>query len=66
MLLRWGLDWCEKEGVHAYVESTVEAAEPFYRKAGFVEKGRIRLDLGGVVGMYEEVGCIYLPPIVQS
>ena len=57
---------CDKEGVPAYVESTVEAAETFYAKAGFVEKGRIRLDLGGEgmseqTDLYEEVACTYEP-----
>jgi hypothetical protein len=44
------------------VESTVEATETFYEKAGFVEKERIRLDLcarGKSGDMYEEVACVY-------
>jgi ribosomal protein S18 acetylase RimI-like enzyme len=66
LLLRWGLDRCEKERVPTYVESTVEAAKTFYAKAGFVEKGRIRLDLGGEGNsgkkdLYEEVACTYEP-----
>jgi hypothetical protein len=54
--------------VPAYVESTVEAAETFYAKAGFVEKGRIRLDLNRKgnkdseeTDLYEEVACTYEP-----
>jgi hypothetical protein len=46
------------------VESTVEAAETFYEKAGFVEKERIILDLcvkGKSGEMYEEVACLYEP-----
>jgi hypothetical protein len=61
MLTRCGLNLCEKEDVAAYVESTVEAAETFYAKAGFVERGRTRLELGGQDGMYEEVACVYEP-----
>ncbi|CAE7175369.1 GNAT family acetyltransferase [Pyrenophora teres f. teres] len=59
MLLCWGLDACEREHVPVYLDSTVDAAENFYRKAGFVEKGRIKLMVRG--GMYEEVACLYDP-----
>jgi ribosomal protein S18 acetylase RimI-like enzyme len=63
-LLRWGLDLCDQHGLLAYVESTVEAAETFYEKAGFLKKERIRRDLcgkGKSDRMYEEVACIYKP-----
>ena len=59
MLLRWGLDACDKEHVTAYLDSTVEAAENFYMKVGFAEKGRIKLVVKGEV--YEEVACLYEP-----
>ena len=59
MLLRWGLDLCDKEGVPAGLDSTVEAAETFYQKAGFTERGRIRLPVNAE--MYEEVACVYEP-----
>ncbi|KAI0571429.1 GNAT family acetyltransferase [Pyrenophora tritici-repentis] len=59
MLLRWGLDACDREHVPAYLDSTVEAAENFYLKAGFEEKGRIKLMVKGE--MYEEVACLYDP-----
>jgi len=45
--------------VPAYLDSTVEAAEKFYLKAGFTEKGRIKLVVEGEV--YEEVACLYEP-----
>jgi predicted N-acetyltransferase YhbS len=59
LLLQWGLDLCNKEGVPACLDSTVEAMDMFYHKAGFVEKGRIRLMVNG--DMYEEVACVYEP-----
>ncbi|CAN9109141.1 unnamed protein product [Alternaria alternata] len=59
MLLRWGLDLCDKEGVPACLDSTVQAAETFYQKAGFTERGRIRLPVSAE--MYEEVACVYEP-----
>ncbi|RMZ73417.1 hypothetical protein GMOD_00007925 [Pyrenophora seminiperda CCB06] len=59
MLLRWGLDVCEREQVPAYLESTVETAENFYMKAGFAEKGRIQLMVKGE--LYEEVAYLYEP-----
>ena len=59
MLLRWGLDACDEQQV--YLESTVEAAEAFYAKAGFREKGRIQLIVKGE--LYEEVACLYEPEI---
>ncbi|KAG9191857.1 hypothetical protein G6011_10591 [Alternaria panax] len=59
LLLHWGLDLCEKEGVPACLDSTVEAAGTFYQKAGFTERGRIRLLVSG--DMYEEVACVYAP-----
>jgi hypothetical protein len=46
------------------VESTVEVAETLYKKAGFVEKERIRLNSDGErmsKEMYEEVACICEP-----
>ncbi|KAF1829954.1 acyl-CoA N-acyltransferase [Decorospora gaudefroyi] len=58
-LLRWGLDLCDSQNVPAYVESTVEAADDFYVKAGFEERDRIRLGVKGM--MYEEVACVYVP-----
>ncbi|USP74662.1 uncharacterized protein yc1106_01936 [Curvularia clavata] len=58
-LLRWGLDACDKQHAPAYLESTVEAAEAFYAKAGFKEKGRIQLVVKGE--LYEEVACLYEP-----
>jgi len=60
-LLRWGLDACERELVPAYLDSTVEAAEKFYLKVGFTEKGRIKLVVKGEV--YEEVACLYEPRV---
>jgi RimJ/RimL family protein N-acetyltransferase len=59
MLLDWGLDTCNKHRVPAYLESTVEAAETFYAKAGFKERGRIQLVVKGE--LYEEVACLYEP-----
>lgn len=59
MLLRWGLDACNKQHIPAYLESTVEAAEAFYAKVGFREKGRIQLVVKGE--LYEEVACLYEP-----
>ncbi|KAI4705190.1 hypothetical protein J4E81_000070 [Alternaria sp. BMP 2799] len=59
LLLRWGMDLCEKEGVPVYLDSTVEAAQTFYQKAGFIERGRIRLVVNGE--MYEEVAFVYEP-----
>ncbi|KAI4667978.1 uncharacterized protein J4E78_001799 [Alternaria triticimaculans] len=59
LLLRWGMDLCEKEGVPVYLDSTVEAAQTFYQKAGFIERGRIRLVVNG--DMYEEVAFVYEP-----
>lgn len=59
MLLRWGLDACDKQHAPAYLESTVEAAEAFYAKVGFREKGRIQLVVKGE--LYEEVACLYEP-----
>jgi predicted N-acetyltransferase YhbS len=58
-LLRWGIDLCDKDGVPACLDSTVEAAKTFYQKAGFAERGRIRLVVNGK--MYEEVTCVYEP-----
>jgi predicted N-acetyltransferase YhbS len=59
LLLRWGLDLCEKEGVPACLDSTVEAAQTFYQKAGFTERGRISLIVNGE--KYEEIACVYEP-----
>lgn len=59
MLLRWGLDQCDQQGIPAYLESTTEAAKTFYAKAGFKEKGRIQLMVKGE--LYEEVACLYTP-----
>jgi hypothetical protein len=50
---------CDKEGVPACLDSTVQAAETFYQKAGFTERGRIRLPVSAE--MYEEVACVYEP-----
>jgi predicted N-acetyltransferase YhbS len=38
MLLQWGIDLSIKEGVPAYLESTVEAA-PLYERHGFKPEG---------------------------
>jgi hypothetical protein len=38
MLLEWGIDLSKKEGVPAYLESTVEAV-PLYERHGFKPKG---------------------------
>ncbi|KAI4681059.1 uncharacterized protein J4E88_005564 [Alternaria novae-zelandiae] len=59
LLLRWGMDLCEKEGVSVYLDSTLEAAQTFYQKAGFIERGRIRLVVNEE--MYEEVAFVYEP-----
>ncbi|KAJ6195251.1 acyl-CoA N-acyltransferase, partial [Bipolaris maydis] len=64
MLLDWGLDTCNKQRVPAYLESTVEAAETFYAKVGFREKGRIQLVVKGE--LYEEVACVYEPSGMQD
>ncbi|EUC43989.1 hypothetical protein COCMIDRAFT_99410 [Bipolaris oryzae ATCC 44560] len=64
MLLDWGLNTCNTQGVPAYLESTVEAAETFYAKAGFREKGRIQLVVKGE--LYEEVACVYEPSSMQD
>lgn len=63
-LLVWGLDACNKQRVPAYLESTVEAAETFYAKAGFRERGRIQLVVKGE--LYEEVACVYEPSSMQD
>ncbi|KNG52207.1 gnat family protein [Stemphylium lycopersici] len=56
-LLNWGLAVCVEKAIPAYLDSTVEAAETFYAKAGFKEKGRIRMMVEGE--MYEEVACLF-------
>ncbi|EUC36168.1 hypothetical protein COCCADRAFT_88948 [Bipolaris zeicola 26-R-13] len=64
MLLDWGLDTCNKQRVPVYLESTVDAAERLYAKAGFKEKGRIQLVVRGE--LYEEVACVYEPSGMQD
>jgi predicted N-acetyltransferase YhbS len=63
-LVRWGIDRCDKEGVPAYLERTLNAAA-FYEKMGFRALDRISLtyDLDGENKdwVYEEIVFRYDP-----
>ncbi|RWA07071.1 hypothetical protein EKO27_g8039 [Xylaria grammica] len=62
MMVRWGLDQCEKDGVQGYLESTLDAA-PFYEKMGFAAFKNIslRYQVEGYdkYEIYEEIAFLY-------
>jgi GNAT superfamily N-acetyltransferase len=63
MVIEWGKELCQKDGVPIYLESTVEA-ENFYQKRGFKRKEAIKWDLDEVYKkgepiIYQEVCYIF-------
>ncbi|KAI0834418.1 putative GNAT family acetyltransferase [Hypoxylon sp. FL0890] len=62
MMVRWGMNQCRKEGIPAYLESTLEASS-FYKKLGFVdvEKISLRYDVENskMWKIYEEICFVY-------
>ncbi|KAI1290715.1 putative GNAT family acetyltransferase [Xylaria venustula] len=69
MMVRWGLEQCDKDGVPGYLESTLDAA-PFYEKMGFTASRRISLqylvDDRGQDELYEEIAFVYRPDSLQA
>ncbi|KAF2787556.1 putative GNAT family acetyltransferase [Melanomma pulvis-pyrius CBS 109.77] len=64
MMVQWGLEHCKREGVPAYLESTMEAA-PLYSKNGFTVAATMSLSMKGegdnTDKVYQEVACIFRP-----
>ena len=66
MLLGWGIEQCQKLGVPAYVESTIEAGH-FYKKHGFSPIETFSVDLNGVDkniakgDVYAEISLVFRP-----
>jgi GNAT superfamily N-acetyltransferase len=65
MMVQWGIGNCRREGVPAYLESTMEAAS-LYKKNGFKAAADISLEIGrkpgdGSVDVYREVACLFQP-----
>ncbi|KAI5925308.1 putative GNAT family acetyltransferase [Camillea tinctor] len=67
LMVRWGMEQCERERVPAYLESTLEAA-PFYAKSGFraVEKFALDYESGGRTERYEEISFVYEPASLKK
>ena len=66
-MLQWGIDQCQKDGVLAYVESTMEAVL-FYKKHDFsaVETFHVDIDEGfepELPNIYQETSLIFKPQI---
>jgi GNAT superfamily N-acetyltransferase len=53
MLIQWGCDRADEEGVPAYVEAH-QAAAPLYQKFGFRDRTDLDVDLHGAVPMVRE------------
>ncbi|KAI0478144.1 putative GNAT family acetyltransferase [Xylaria cf. heliscus] len=64
MMVRWGLEKCNKDNVLGYLESTLDAV-PFYEKMGFVKSGQISLkyQIGDQnrYEVYDEFAFVYHP-----
>ncbi|KAK5635348.1 hypothetical protein RRF57_011060 [Xylaria bambusicola] len=64
MMVNWGLEQCNKDGVPGYLESTLEAA-PFYEKMGFAASVKISMryliEGQDQSEMYEEIAFVYRP-----
>ncbi|KAM5473410.1 hypothetical protein MauCBS54593_002204 [Microsporum audouinii] len=65
LLVKWGLEHCNKEQVPAALESTMDAVS-FYEKLGFVDEGKISMKLNGVGTkgesvLYEESLFVFRP-----
>ncbi|KAI1423333.1 putative GNAT family acetyltransferase [Xylaria sp. FL1777] len=64
MIVRWGLEQCNKDSVPGYLESTLDAA-PFYEKMGFAAFGKIslRYSVNGQdqYELYEEIAFVHRP-----
>ncbi|WEW57466.1 hypothetical protein PRK78_002933 [Emydomyces testavorans] len=68
LLVKWGLDRCEKENVPAILEGTTNA-NPFYERFGFKSEERILMQLDGVGQdgasmLYEETCFVFRPNAV--
>lgn len=46
ILLRWGLERADEEGVECFIEASPEG-KPIYERFGWRERGRLVLDLKG-------------------
>ncbi|KAI0967588.1 putative GNAT family acetyltransferase [Xylaria arbuscula] len=68
MMVRWGLEQCDRDGVPGYLESTLDAA-PFYEKMGFTASRKISLrylvDDQGQDELYEEIAFVYRPDSLE-
>ncbi|KAK9647528.1 hypothetical protein HCH54_006231 [Aspergillus fumigatus] len=53
MLIQWGCDRSDEEGVPAYVDAH-QAAAPLYRKLRFRERTDVEVDLQGALPMVRE------------
>lgn len=53
MLIQWGCERADEEGVLAYVDAH-QAAAPLYRKFGFRERTDVEVDLQGALPMVRE------------
>ncbi|KAI0425127.1 putative GNAT family acetyltransferase [Xylaria sp. FL1042] len=64
MMVRWGIEQCNKDGILGYLESTLDAA-PFYEKMGFVAFGKISLrylvEVQCQQELYEEIAFVHRP-----
>jgi hypothetical protein len=64
MMVRWGLEQCNNEGVVGYLESTLNAV-PFYTKMGFTSQERISLryfnSWRNEYEVYEEIAFVHHP-----
>lgn len=64
MMVQWGLEHCKREGVPAYLESTMEAV-PLYSKNGFIVAADMSLSIkregDSTDNVYQEVACIFQP-----
>ncbi|KAI1276052.1 putative GNAT family acetyltransferase [Xylaria sp. FL0933] len=64
MMVRWGIEQCNRDCIPGYLESTLDAA-PFYLKIGFEASGKISLQYPvgdrGHYGVYEEIVFVYRP-----
>jgi hypothetical protein len=63
MLLKWGLERCNRENLPIYLESTVESVS-WYEKHGFQATSTISLRLCEHIDkVYEEIGLMYEPTV---
>ncbi|KAK2871831.1 hypothetical protein FQN49_002774 [Arthroderma sp. PD_2] len=65
LLVKWGLELCNKDKVPAVLEGTMNAV-PFYQRHGFIDEGEISMNLEGVGPkgesvLYEERSFIFRP-----